>query len=134
MNGIESAFIARVGSEPELKTSSTGRPWAVFSVAVGSGDDTQWVRVAAFGDRAQELVKELRKGDRVYVEGRLTMRSWQKDGETQVGLNVAAWRVEKLGQIGRNKAGRAAAPRRQTAPAALPQTQPQQMPDDAIPF
>jgi hypothetical protein len=31
------------------------------------------------------------------------MRSWQRDGgETQVGLNVAAWPVETLGQIGRN--------------------------------
>lgn len=37
------------------------------------------------------------------VEGSLTLRTWEKNGETRAGLNVAAWKCEKLGAIGRNK-------------------------------
>lgn len=100
---IETAFIGRVGNDPELKTSASGNPWCAFNVAVGSGDDTQWLRVAIFGARAEELAGPLTKGDRVYVEGNLTLRTWENSGEKRSGLNVAAWKCERLGQIGRNK-------------------------------
>ncbi len=103
MNGIETAFCATVGTEAELKTSQAGKRWTSFNACVGSGDEAQWVRIAVFGGRAEELSRHLRKGDKVYCEGRLTLRTWEKDGEKQAGLNVAAWKVEKLGQIGRNK-------------------------------
>lgn len=104
MNGnIETAFIGRVGNDPELKTSASGNPWCAFNVAVGSGDNTQWLRVAVFGARAEELAGPLKKGDRIYVEGSLTLRAWESAGEKRFGLNVAAWKCERLGQIGRNK-------------------------------
>lgn len=103
IDSIEAAFFGRVGTDPELKTSSAGKPWAAFNVAVGQDDDTQWVRVAVFGAVAQDLVGTLKKSDRVYVEGNLTLRTWEKDGVTRAGLNVAAWKCERLGQIGRNK-------------------------------
>ncbi len=107
MNGnIESAFIGRVGSDPELKTSAEGKPWAAFNIAVGKDEATQWVRVAVFGARAEELAGPLKKGDRVYVEGNLTMRTWEKSGEKRAGLNVAAWKCERLAQIGRNKSSK----------------------------
>jgi hypothetical protein len=42
-SGIENAFIANVGSKPELKTSAAGKPWAAFSACVGDGEDAQWL-------------------------------------------------------------------------------------------
>ena len=56
-----------------------------------------------FGQAAEDLAANLRKGDRCYVEGRLKLERWRKDGEERVGLSVAAWKAEKLGAIGRNK-------------------------------
>jgi single stranded DNA-binding protein len=104
MNGIESAFVGRVATEPELRTSSAGKPWAAFNVGVGAGDNIQWARVAVFGEAAECVAGSLEKGDRVYVEGRLQLNEWTaKDGEKRAGLSVAAWKCEKLGQIGRNK-------------------------------
>src|SRR5215469_17791620 len=101
MTGVECAFAGRIGQEPMLKESQTGKPWVKFSVAVGTGDDAQWLQVAVFGSRAEELAGSLKKGDRIYAEGRLRLNSWQaKDGSQQFGLSVAAWRVEVLGQIG----------------------------------
>jgi single-strand DNA-binding protein len=111
MNGIEAAFIARVGTEPELKTSAAGKPWAAFNAAVGSGDDVQWVRVAVFGDLAEGLAGHVLKGDRLYCEGRLKLNEWtDREGKSRTGLSVAAWKIEKLGQIGRNKPAKRKAP------------------------
>ena len=74
------------------------------TAGVGEGEAVQWVRVACFGEQAVELSRILVKGSRVYVEGRLTLQHWKgPDGTDRYGLNVAAWRVEVLGQIGRNK-------------------------------
>lgn len=46
MKDIEAAFVARVGSELELKTSAAGKPWTSVNVAVGDGDEVQWLRLA----------------------------------------------------------------------------------------
>jgi single-stranded DNA-binding protein len=112
MNGIEAAFCGRVTSESiELKTSKTTKVWAAFNVAIGTGDNVQWARIAVFEDLAERLAGELKKGDRIYCEGTLRLESWsdKKTGEPRSGLSVAAWRVEKLGQIGRSKPRRAKA-------------------------
>jgi single-stranded DNA-binding protein len=101
MNAIECAFTGRIGQEPTLKESKSGKPWLSLSAAVGEGDDVQWLQLAIFGSRAEELAGSLKKGDRIYAEGRLRVNSWQaKDGSRQFGLSVAASLVQPLGQIG----------------------------------
>jgi single-stranded DNA-binding protein len=87
-----------------IKTSLSGKAWCAMKIAIGQDDATQWVRVALFGELAQQLAPILQKGDRVYVEGTLRLDRWKNDaGEERSGLSVAAWKVEKLGNIGRNK-------------------------------
>jgi single-strand DNA-binding protein len=101
---IEAAFIGRVGTEPELKTSQAGKPWTAINVAVGKDGETQWVRVAAFGETAEHLIGRVVKGDRIYVEGDLRLNQWtDREGKPRSGLSVAARKVEKLGDIGRNR-------------------------------
>jgi hypothetical protein len=42
------------------------------------------------------------KGIEVYFEGRLSLGTWTGcDGEAKAGLNLAAWEVQPMGQIGR---------------------------------
>jgi len=74
MKDIEAAFVARVGSELELKTSAAGKPWTSVNVAVGDGGEVQWLRLAVLGDLAQQLAGHLHKGDRIYAEGRLKLK------------------------------------------------------------
>jgi single-strand DNA-binding protein len=101
---IECAFIGRAGADPELRTSQAGKPWLRFNVAVGQEDAIQWVQVACFGERAEQLAGIIQKGDRIYVEGSVKLNTWVgKEGEQRSGLSVAAWKAEKLGQIGRNR-------------------------------
>jgi single-stranded DNA-binding protein len=101
MSSIETAFTGRVGQEPTLRESKAGKPWLSFSVAVGEDENVQWVQIAVFGSRAEELAGSLKKSDRVYVEGRLRLNTWTgRDGAPQAGLSVAASLAQPLGQIG----------------------------------
>ena len=113
MSGIDCACIAKVVSETvELRTSAKGVIWAGFSAVVGSGDDATYLRVSVFGDVAQKLAGNITRGDKLYLEGQLTLSRYRKDGEERVNLQVAASKCEPLG-IGRNRAKRS----RQEAPA-----------------
>ena len=100
MTAIECAFTGRIGQETMLKESKAGKPWLSFAAAIGEDENTQWAQVAAFGAKAEELAGCLKKGMRVYVEGRLRLNTWTgKDGTAQAGLSVAASLVQPLGQI-----------------------------------
>jgi single-strand DNA-binding protein len=141
MNTVECAFTGRLGSDPELRTSRTGKPWCRVSVAVGLGDDTQWLSVSAFGETAERVCEDLAKGDRCYCEGNLRLAEWQdREGLTRHGLQVAAWRVEALGKIGRQRPRQrkpdapsegSSAP---AAPVCASQDWQRPLGDDAIPF
>ena len=114
MNGIHTALEGRVARDPEFKYTATGTALLAFSLAVrddkrGDEEATEWVRVACWGEQAKAIAERIRKGDLVYVEGRLRLRSWQQDGAERSGLEVSAWEVKPLGQIGK-RAARAARP------------------------
>ena len=113
MRGIEAATWGVLSADPELKTSRNGNPFLNVSLAVTIGHDdngkpvTQWLRVACFGETAELIAARARKGDRLYVEGSLTLNTWsdKATGETRAGLNLAAWKAEKIGAgaIGKNR-------------------------------
>ena len=103
--GIEVAFTAFLPSEPDgLRTSQAGKPWLAFNAGVVDGNDKTWVRVAVFGERAQEIASRLHKGGKVYIEGKLSFNEWtDKEGKKRHGLSVAAFNIVLLNQIGRNR-------------------------------
>jgi single-strand DNA-binding protein len=127
MDGLVCAFLGRVGQDAELKWTQSGTALVHVSVLVQDGKaaegQSQWIRVGHFGDDAEDLAQKLVKGSEVYVEGRLKMNSWQSaDGTPRSGLNVTAWKLEPLGQIGR----RAARPTRAGALLSNRQSSPEQ--------
>jgi len=74
-------ILGNLGRDPEFRYTPLGTPVATFTVAANrrwTGDDGQrheetiWFRVSAFGRLADVAYQYLRKGMRVYVEGRLT--------------------------------------------------------------
>jgi single-strand DNA-binding protein len=78
-------LIGNVGASPELRTTRGGVRLASFSLATSrrwtddaarTHEKTEWHRVVAW-DRLADLVgRVVRKGDRLYVEGRVEYRSW----------------------------------------------------------
>jgi single-strand DNA-binding protein len=79
-------LIGNLGSEPELKYTQSGTAVATLSVATSrkwqdkdgtKKDETEWHRVIVWGSSAEFCGNYLKKGSKVYVEGRLQTRKWQ---------------------------------------------------------
>jgi single-strand DNA-binding protein len=107
MNGIQTALEGRIGGDPEIRYTSTGKALLAFSIGVlenraaGDGAAMTWVKVTVWEADAERLAPRLHKGDEVYIEGKLRLDSWTgKDGEAKSGLSVSAWKCEPLGAIG----------------------------------
>jgi single-stranded DNA-binding protein len=91
--GIEAAFWGVPGRDPELKASKSGTPYAGMNLVVPAGksddgDVSQWVRVTCFGETAKAIAARTKKGDRIYIEGTLTLNTWadKSTGEAKTGL------------------------------------------------
>jgi single-strand DNA-binding protein len=97
-------LLGNVGKEPEAKDISSGL-LVSFSVATDRsnrkdgewGRTTDWTRVVAFGELAGRVQEQLRKGDQVYVEGRIQTRSWTgNDGRKNYITEVVAKEIKLL--------------------------------------
>jgi len=86
-------LLGYVGQDPEVHSTGSGTVVASFSLATkyraaDANIQTEWHRLAAFG-RAAEIVRDyVYKGSKVYVEGHLQTREWQKDGVTRISTQV----------------------------------------------
>jgi single-strand DNA-binding protein len=111
MNGIITAFQGFLARDPESRFTQKGQPLLSFSVGIRDakaeeGAPPEWVRCTVFGEQADELNGKLRKGSECYVEGRLRLNTWQTaDGQQRAGLDVVAFKVEPMGQVGRRSSG-----------------------------
>ena len=94
-------IIGNLGRDPELRYTPSGRPVATFSVAVNQAtknqqsgewvEATDWFRVSVWGDRAERSAESLRKGSRVFVDGRFRTREYEtNDGRKGMSLDVSA--------------------------------------------
>lgn len=111
MNGITVALTGRLGGDAELRYTGEGVAFVTFAVAVDDanrpeGAGAEWVRVAVYGERAEDLESRLVKGTPVYVEGRLRLDLWAtQGGEQRATLKLTAWECVPMGQIGRRSPG-----------------------------
>lgn len=60
------------------------------------GDDTQFFDITMFGKLAQRCADNLKKGDTIYVNGRLATDRWEKDGEKRMKVYVIAQDIKFL--------------------------------------
>lgn len=86
-------FIAgNVGKDAELRTTQGGDPVLSFSVAVDNGKDrdgnrrSTWYDCSLWGKRAESLAPHIRKGDRLAVTGRPTVRV--HEGRAYLGVVI----------------------------------------------
>ena len=77
----------RLGADPELRKTNSGKSVVNASVAVYAGKDlqgnilTDWYRWTVWGDQADRFTAKARKGDAVMMKGRSTVKTYQKDGQ-----------------------------------------------------
>ena len=93
-------LIGRLGHEPEMRYTPSGRPLTKFQLAVNrswkSADgekktETEWFNVVTWGKLAEICNQYLSKGQQVYIEGRLHSRQWQdEEGSNHSSVEVIA--------------------------------------------
>ncbi len=93
-------LIGRLGRDPEMRYTPTGKPVTSFSVATNRTwvtadgerrEATEWFNVVAWRELAEICHQYLSKGSRVYIEGRLQTRSWETpDGQRHFRTEVVA--------------------------------------------
>jgi single-strand DNA-binding protein len=92
-------LVGNLGRDPEIRTTQDGKKIANLSVATSdtwkdknSGEKkerTEWNRVVIFNERLSEVAeKYLKKGSKVYLEGSLQTRKWEKDGHDQYTTEI----------------------------------------------
>ena len=104
---LKASLIGNLGGDPDLRCSPEGRPFLRMNVACSYRardaqgewqDRTEWVRVTVFGQRVEALATMLKKGMRVYADGRLEARPWtDRGGAVRAGLELVAGDVEFAG-------------------------------------
>jgi single-strand DNA-binding protein len=123
-------IIGNLGRDPELRYTPNGRPVASFTVAVNQSqknqqsgewiESTDWFRVSVWGDRGERVAENLRKGARVFVDGRFRAREYEaNDGQKRMSLDITADTVLGLDKREANADGTfTGAPAAAGAPAA----------------
>ena len=140
MAGVNKVIlVGNLGKDPEVRHLENGATVANFPIATTESykdrngnrqEQTEWHNVVLWRGLAEVAEKYVKKGDMIYVEGKLRTRSWEKDGVTRYTTEVVGDNMTMLG--GGNSGGG------QPSVASEPQMSQQDVPvDDAtddLPF
>jgi single-strand DNA-binding protein len=101
-------IIGHLGRDPEMRYTPSGRPVTTFSVATSRtwfsadgerNDETEWFNVVAWGSLAEICNQHLRRGQQVYIEGRMQTRSWEdSEGNKRSSTELVAREMIMLGE------------------------------------
>ena len=90
-------IVGNLGGDPELRQTKTKKDVCNLSVAVNGYTEDEaplWVRVVAWDNTAKACAEYLKKGSKVYVEGRLRMQKWEdNEGNERESLELVAGNV-----------------------------------------
>ena len=100
-------LIGNVGNDPEVRYLDRGVAIATFNLATTERgyvmqngtqvpDVTEWHAVVLWRNLAEWAQQNLRKSMKIYVEGKLKTRSWEKDGQIRRKTEVIAENVQIL--------------------------------------
>ena len=125
-------LVGNLGNDPEVRYMPNGNAVANVSLATSETwkdkstgeqqEKTEWHRVVFFNRLAEIVEQYVKKGTKLYVEGRLQTRSWEQDGVKRYSTEVVANEMQMLdsrGGVSQDFGGSQMA----AAPAAQPSQQ-----------
>lgn len=152
-------LVGNAGNDPEFRVMPNGNGVANVSLATSetwkdksTGDQqekTEWHRVIFFNRLAEIVEQYIKKGSKLYIEGRLQTRSWEQDGVKRYTTEIVASEMQMLDSRGggdnsfgqsqnqsQGQGGGAAPAARSSSTSAAPQAAPANFDnfDDDIPF
>ncbi len=99
-------LIGRLGRDPEVKSIPSGVKVANFSLATDESykdkdgvkvEKTEWHNCQAWRGLAEVIEKYVKKGDLIYVEGKIQTRKYEKDGVTHYATDILVQEMTMLG-------------------------------------
>jgi single-strand DNA-binding protein len=100
-------IIGNLGHDPKISSTQSGILVANLSVATSERykdkngiqqENTEWHRIVAFGRLAEICEQYLKKGDKVYVSGRIQTRQWEdRDGNKRYTTEIIIRELQMLG-------------------------------------
>ena len=104
-------LIGNLGSDPEVRYMPSGGAVANLSLATSESwrdkqtgeqqDRTEWHRVVCFGRLGEIAGEYLKKGSKIYIEGRLQTRKWQdQNGQDRYSTEIVANDMQMLDSRG----------------------------------
>ncbi|PHS13453.1 MAG: single-stranded DNA-binding protein [Blastopirellula sp.] len=146
-------LVGNAGNDPEFRVMPNGNGVANISIATSetwkdktSGEQqekTEWHRVIFFNRLAEIVEQYVKKGAKLYIEGRLQTRSWEQDGVKRYTTEIVASEMQMLdsrGQTGSDEEQRRGSQQSGSASNPATSTHRQGVPaqfdnfDDDIPF
>jgi single-strand DNA-binding protein len=115
----KASLIGNLGSDPEVRTTTGGAKVATFSLATSrqwnsatgeKQEKTEWHRCVVWNSKGTGLAdvveRYCKKGDRLYVEGRIEYRQWQdKENQTRYTTEINVRDLIMLGGAGGGRGG-----------------------------
>ena len=100
-------LVGNVGSDPEVRYLDRGTAIANFNLATTERgytmqngtqipDRTEWHPIVLWRNLAEWAEKYVRKGMKIYVEGKLQTRTWEKDGQVRRKTEIIAENIQVL--------------------------------------
>ena len=108
MRGVNKAIIlGNLGNDPDARMTPQGTPVTTLSIATDESykdkntgqvvPKTEWHRVVVFNRLAEVAKDYLRKGSKVYIEGKLQTRKWQdQNGQDRYSTEIIANELQML--------------------------------------
>lgn len=142
-------LIGNLGKDPEVRYSPNGGAIANITLATSESwkdkntgeqvDKTEWHRIVFFRRLAEVVGEYLKKGSKVYIEGKLQTRKWQdKDGQDRYTTEIVANEMQMLDSRSGSAEFSQSAPAANKASAPASSGSGDSMPpmdfDDDIPF
>jgi single-strand DNA-binding protein len=108
-------LVGNVGQDPETRYMPNGGAVTNLSIATSetwkdknSGEQqekTEWHRVVFYQRLAEIVAEYVKKGSKLYIEGRLQTRSWDKDGQKHYATEIIANEMQMLDGRGEGRGG-----------------------------
>ena len=96
----EVILIGRLGRDPELKTTTTGKTVCSASLAtsekINNQEVTTWHDLVAWDKTGELMAQYGRKGQLAYVKGQIRKRSWEKDGQQRIAVEIIVRQFRSL--------------------------------------
>ncbi|MDA0271929.1 MAG: single-stranded DNA-binding protein [Proteobacteria bacterium] len=103
-------LVGNLGRDPETRYMPSGGAVTNVSIATSKGwkdrdsgeqkERTEWHRIVFFNRLAEIAGEYLKKGSKVYIEGELRTRDWEKDGQKHYTTEIVANELQMLDSRG----------------------------------